>query len=281
MRHSPTILILALILCTLSPRNAQPQSSYEGAMLQPMRLIDMHTAGILSRASFDFESRIYAAGDSSLNGAGFLVGINVGVTNRLTIGLSYGADGFIGRGKVEPYPFPGALIKYRIIEESFALPGFAIGYDHQGFGGLEYPENYEWQKGYIYKSPGFFLAASKNFIFLSKIQFGLHGGINFSLEEIRHVTWPNGYLGADLGINEELALAVEYDLALNQVDPSDTSSYINPLEGLLNAGVRWAFSPSFYIQFDFKDILSNKIYNTTGRVRGWGRELRLVYFSEF
>jgi len=60
----------------------------------------------------------------------------------------------------------------------------------------------------------------------------LHGGIDYSLEEYEKIKWPNGYAGVDMGINEELAIAVEYNLALNQRDPGkDSTKYANPLDG--------------------------------------------------
>ncbi|MBD3320070.1 MAG: hypothetical protein GF350_03150 [Chitinivibrionales bacterium] len=246
-------------------------------LLQPRRLIDSHTAGVLPKAHFDFETRIYSSGDSTIQGAGLYLGISVGITDRLNIGLGYGGDGLVGRGKAKPNPYPGAHIKYRLFEENYLFPALAIGYDHQGYGGIEYEDNY---KGYIYKSQGFFAALSKNYLLFSKIQLGFHGAINYSLEEVSTVKWPNGYIGMDLGVNEELYLAVEYDLALQYKDPG-TDKYYNPLNGYFNVGLRWAFSPSFYLEFDAKDIFQKKVENTSDRKIGWSRELKLVYVTQF
>ncbi|MBD3347549.1 MAG: hypothetical protein GF401_21035 [Chitinivibrionales bacterium] len=252
-----------------------PSSAQE--MLQPRRLIDAHTAGVLPKAYFDFETRIFSSGDSTIHGAGLYVGISVGITDRLNIGLGYGGDGLIGRGKARANPYPGAHIKYRLIEENYVFPALAVGYDHQGYGGIEYDDNYN---GYVYKSQGFFAALSKNYLLFSKVQLGFHGAINYSLEEIPVVKWPNGFIGMDMGINEELYIAVEYDMALHYKDPgSDT--YYHPLKGYFNAGLRWAFSPSFYIEFDAKDIFEHKVNNTTDEKIGWSRELKLVYVTQF
>jgi hypothetical protein len=264
------LLLGALIFCSLT--NAEE-------MIQPRRLIDSHTAGVLPKAGYDFECRIYPNGENGTNGDGLLLGISVGITDRLNIGLSYGGDGLIGRGRYARLnPWPGALIKYRIIDETFFLPAFALGYDHQGFGGIQ-PDHYT---GYVYKSQGLFVALSKNYLFFSTVQLGLHGSVNFSLEDIKNVRWPDGFIGLDLSINEELALAFEYDLAMNSLDPG--GGYFNPLDGYLNAGIRWAFTKSFYLEFDVKDILEKKVItdeNGTLRQLGWSRELKLVYYDNF
>lgn len=255
----------------------EEEEPVEERMIQPRRLIDAHTAGILPRAHFDFETRIYPSGDEDISGCGLLLSITVGITDRLNIGVSYGGDGIVGRGRVRGNPYPGALIKYRIIEESYHIPGIAIGYDHQGYGGIE-PENYT---GYVYKSQGLFLALSKNYLIFRKIQLGIHGAVNFTWEDIRNVKWPNGYVGLDFGLNEELAIALEYDCALNQKDRG-SDHYTNPLKGIFNVGIRWAFVPTFYLEFDAKDIFLQKIadYITDERM-GWSRELKIVYVTSF
>ena len=250
-------------------------------MVQPRRLVDTHTAGVLSKGCYDFECRVYPAGNIEL-GAGLNLGIAVGITNRLMLGLSYGGEGWVGRGKNAEFdPMPGFLVKYRIFEESIAMPGFAIGYDHQGYGGRADTTSFDYN-GYVYKSPGFFIALSKNYLVFSKIQFGIHGAVTYSMEEIESVKWPNVYAGFDLGINDEISLVSEYNLGLHTRDPNPhrRALYARPQEGYLNLGLRWAFSESFYIEFDAKDVLENR-KRLNGSTVGWSRELKLVYYSHF
>ncbi len=257
------------------------QTVFAEGMLQPRRLVDANTAGILPRASFDFDSRIFSSRDPSL-GAGIVMGIAVGVTNRLNIGISYGGEGLVGRGKHTKFnPLPGWLVKYRIFEENYFWPGFALGYDHQGFGGLADTSTFDY-KGYIYKSPGFFLAISKNYLLLQKIQFGLHATVNYSMEEYKVIKWPNVFAGIDIALNEELAVVFEYDFGANIKDirPNRHPVYAQPENGFLNAGIRWAFTPGFFIEFDFKDLLENRKYKN-GSTLGWSRELRFVYYTQF
>jgi hypothetical protein len=282
-----TAAALALVLSAL---NVFAQS--QDIMIQPRRLIDAHTAGILPKGNYDFECRIYPAGEDDVWGCGIQMAIGVGITKRLNIGISYGGDGLVGRGStVRGNPYPGGLIKYRILEENMHFPALALGYEHQGYGGIERTE----YDGYVNKSQGFFLALSKNYLLLKTVQFGVHGAANYSFEQHRQVTWPSGYLGLDIGLNNELALAFEYDLALNARDPADwdtlvevsshdSKMYINPLQGHLNAGLRWAFSPQFYLEFNVKDVLENRVrQNPQGGSKplGWSRELKLVYLNNF
>jgi hypothetical protein len=276
--------VLAGAVCLSGLFLAAPAQEQGSGMLQPRRLIDAHTAGVLPKGYYDFEFRIYPTGDRAMNGAGLLTGIYVGITDRFSFGLSYGGDGLIGRGRqVNPDPFPGGTLKYRIFDENYFLPAVAIGYEHQGYGGIEPNVDFN---GYIYKSQGFFAALSKNYLLFNAVQFGLHGAVDFSLEDIDIIHWPNGYVGMDLGINNELAIAGEYNLALNELDEPDTtcSCYVNPLKGILNLGIRWAFTEQFYIEFDAKDVLERKVVEAsdgTRHILGWSRELKLVYVNHF
>jgi len=250
-------------------------------MIQPRRLVESHTAGVLQRGYFDFGCGIYPAGNSAL-GAGLNFGISVGITNRLMIGLCYGGEGLVGRGKYAKFnPLPGPVIKYRLIEESLALPAFAIGYDHQGFGGIADTANFGYE-GYIFKSPGFFVAISKNFLLFKKVQFGIHGSLNYSIESRNEVRWPNLTTGIDLGINEEFGLVAEYNFGFDTKDPvqGKPTRYALPGQGYLNLGVRWAFTENFYIEFDAKDVLEHR-RRLDGRTVGWGREIKLVYVTHF
>jgi hypothetical protein len=247
-------------------------------MVQPRKLVDAHTAGILEKGQCDLESRIYPAGDTSYS-AGLLIGIDAGITNRLTIGLSYGGEGVVGRGPhARPNPLPGWLVKYRLFEESVLFPGIALGYDHQGHGGIADSSLFSYE-GYIYKSPGFFIAASKNFLFLNAVQFGLHAMGNYSMEDVDNVNWPNLIAGIDIGIHEELAIVAEYDFGFNLTD-GNQKYYAEPSDGYLNAGLRWAFSPEFYIEFDARDLLENR-KDDSGRILGWSREIKLVFIPTF
>ncbi|MBD3316815.1 MAG: hypothetical protein GF344_13595 [Chitinivibrionales bacterium] len=284
MNQSEQLLakIAGLVLLTVGTTVAVTE------MVQPRRLINGHTAGLLPRGHYEFETRVYPSRHDAVDGAGVTFSFGVGITDRLMFGGGYGADGMIGRGTLRGNPWPGLLFKYRIVEEKYHVPGIAIGFDWQGFGGIEGYQNTEAHyRGYVFKSQGAFVALSKNYLLMKSAEFGLHGSVNFSVEDLPRIQWPNGVVGFDFGANEELAVVVEYDLALNQRDPAadgDDTGYTNPLKGFLCAGIRWAFAPAFYIEFNVMDLLENKLRRQnqpSGARVGWSRELKLVYLSNF
>jgi hypothetical protein len=262
---------------------------------QPYRLVNVHTAGVLPRASFDVNFRVYAPPDGY--GSGLLTGVNVGLSERFNIGLAYGGEGILGySSRVRWNELPGVLVKYRLFEEGVATPALAVGFDNQGYGGQAHEFGYGYD-GYIYKSPGFFLALSKNYLMFKTVQIGFHGTGNYSLEEAADVTWPNVACGIDIGINEELVFVAEYDFAFNDITGSgNDKNYGLPHRGFLNIGLRWTFTENFHIEFDMQDILENKTRrvfvnaptpqnpNNRDVVRvpvHWSRELKVAYISRF
>jgi hypothetical protein len=250
-----------------------------------IRLIDAHTAGVIPKGHLDIENRLYEG-----RATGFLVSVAVGITDRISMGLGYGAEGIIGRGwDPQGNPFPGCMVKYRILDENFLLPGFAIGFDYQGYGGItrDGSGNNVWgYTGYIYKSEGLFIAASKSYLIMKTIEFGFHGDVNWSLEEIGRVKWPDAWVGFDLGLSRSFSAVIEYDFGLNTRDPHrGDDAYARPWEGYLNAGVRWNFTQNFAVELDVRDVLENRKYladfsaPNSERILGWSRELKIVYMA--
>ena len=247
--------------------------------LQPRKLVDAHTAGVLPKSHYDLECRFYPAGNPRYE-SGMMMGLNVGVTDRFTVGLSYGGEGIIGRrGNIKGNEQPGVLVKYRLFEERYITPALTLGYDHQGSGGIANRGEFGYN-GYIYKSSGFFTALSKSYIMLNVIQIGLHGTANYSLEGRDKVNWPNIMGGFDITVNDELTFVMEYDCALNDKTGKKNEYYST---GFLNAGLRWAFSHSFQLEFDVKDIFEKKLRGPeNNKVKnGWSRELKVLHYSQF
>lgn len=266
----PTMIRSALLIVCAA------LSAYSSESLQPRKLLDQHSAGVLPRAKFDIETRVYPSGTQT-PGAGLGMTITFGVTDRLNIGVGYGADGLIGRNnQVKPNPWPGALIKYRIFEESFHFPAVVIGVEGQGYGGIA--TDY---LGFNYKSQGAFITLSKNYLLGKSVNFGLHGGPSYSFEDISHVKWPDAWVGADLGLNEELSIIAEYDLGLNQLDLHE-EVYANPFHGFLNLGLRWSVVPELSLEFSARDIMENRRAGAAkDHSLGWGREFKVVYLTGF
>jgi hypothetical protein len=259
---------------------------FAGEAMPPIRLVDAHTAGVIPKGYFAIESRLYDGSVPGQNTTGFLVTISVGVTDRFSLGLGYGAEGIIGRSDHPRFnPFPGCLVKYRLLEENYFLPAVAIGFDYQGFGGIA-DNHYYGYTGYIYKSQGFFAACSKSYLLFKTIAFGFHGDINWSLEEIGKVKWPDAWAGFDLGLSQSFSFVIEYDFGLNTRDPyRGENAYALPQDGYLNAGFRWNLTPNFAVELDARDMLENRRYLTdpddvhSERRLGWSREIKIVYMA--
>jgi len=228
--------------------------------LQPRRLVDCPTAGLLPRASFDFDIRIYPEG-------GVIFGLDIGLMKRFMVGMSFGGENVIGEGEPDWNPRIEFAAKYRLINESWALPAFVIGYDSQGDGA--YDDSLD---RYTYKSKGFYAVMSKGYA-AGEIPFGLHGGVNYSLENDDEDKDISIFFGADLMIGDNLGLVAEYDLGSND---DKAKELFGQGYGYLNVGVQWIFSQRLFLQFNLKNLLLNRKDVST-----WGRGFRIVYFESF
>jgi hypothetical protein len=228
--------------------------------LQPRKLIDCPTAGLLPRGSFDFDIRIYPQG-------GTVFGIDIGLMKRFMVGMSFGGENVIGEGEPDWNPRIEFVAKYRFINESYMFPAFVIGYDSQGDGAYN-----DSLKRYTYKSKGFYAVLSKGYS-LAELPLGMHAGANYSLEnedEDKNVTV---FFGADLLMGDNLGLLAEYDLGTND---DKAKELFGQGYGYLNVGLQWIFSNRLFLQFNLKNLLLNRKDAST-----WGREFKIVYFESF
>ncbi len=236
-------IILATAFMVTIPAFAQAP---EAAQREPLRVIDMPTAGLNHRSEFNTDLRVYPEGGIQLH-------MGIGLFRRTMFGLSYGGTNVVGRGKITGNKQPGVLVKYRIWEETEPLPAFALGYDNQGSG--------RWSDSlsrYEYKAPGLFIAASKNFKFGTDRNFGIHATVNWNSVETNDDRGLTGSLGADISLNEELIALVEYNAALDD-NKKNNGQFVSlgRGKGYLNLGLRWAIN-KIYIQFECKDVLGNR-----------------------
>jgi hypothetical protein len=158
---------LLFIFIPLLPLFSQG-SAGDKAQYQYRFLVDMPTAGILEKGFAGVVSDILPYGV-------LITRLEVGVFDKISFGISYGGSNVIGAGNPDWYPLPGINIRFRIIDESVALPFVTLGFDSQGKGIY-----FEEQNRYAFKSPGFFGAVSKNFAFLGFLS--VHGSANYTLE---------------------------------------------------------------------------------------------------
>ncbi len=228
--------------------------------LQPRKLVDCPTAGLLPRGSFDFDITIYGNG-------GLITTIDVGLMHRFMIGMSFGGENVIGDGEADWNPGIEFLAKYRLINESYVLPAIAIGFDSQGSGAWDDSLN-----RYVYKSKGFYAVTSKSYL-VAEVPVGFHFGANYSLENDDDDKDIPIFFGADMQPTENLGFSAEYDLATND---DEFKERYGQGYGYLNAAFQWIFSDKLQLEFQFKNILLNR-----EDISAWGREFRIIYFEKF
>ena len=227
---------------------------------QPTILIDCPTAGTLKRGNFDAVLQVYPGG-------GLLTSTDIGMSNRLMLGVSYGAEGIVAEDRPTWNPRVEFNIKMSLVDEGLVFPGMALGFVSQGYGGYN-KEN----KRYAFKSKGFYAVASKNYPFYD-LQMGLHGGINYSTEQEDNDANMDFFLGADTRLNKDVGLVLEYDFATN--DNRSVRSFGRG-RGYLNLSLQWMYSESLVMEFLVKNLNNNR----DGVADIW-RGLRFTYVQHF
>ncbi len=253
-------VIVFLVLTAIGISQVQ-----ETAYPPPVNLITVPTAGTLVRGSFVVDMRLQRNGSLT-------TGLAAGLTDRFMFGISYGASQLIGDQKPTPYPRPEANLKYRLIDETTAVPGVAIGLDTQGFGQYHPADSL---KRYDVKAYGLYAAASKNWRFILG-NTGIHGGINYNFTETTDGDRDlNLFVGADMELNPEFSILLEYNAAMNDNNQSLRSLALNK-GGFLNAAVRWTFVQHLHIELEFNNLLFDK-----DKVDYFNRELKITYIEYF
>lgn len=243
------LVILVLFLITVSAQGYE--LLYVG---------DSPTAGILQYGEAQISSKIYHQN-------GILVGGAVGLFSRFMFGISYGGENIVGNDKPDWNDKVEVQAKYRLFDESPSMPAIVLGFDSQGHG--RYNSK---MKRYDIKSKGFYVVASRNYLFMGDL--GLHLGLNYSLETKDDQKSPNLFLALDKSLGDELTLKIDYDAALNDQDPNTeeiTDSVIENLKrrkgnGFLNLSLVHRFSDALSIQLIAYDVLGNNP-QTTGADR--------------
>ncbi len=262
------IYFVLIILMFGVSLNAQEDTTGDepvpGIMKLQKQLVDVPTAGVLGKGQYEVGLRAFANG-------GLLANINVGMTDRFMIGISYGGEKFIGTGEIKFNPLPGVDVRYRIIDENVALPAVAIGFNSQGYGPYIKRLNDSTRVNrYSQKSPGLFAVASKNYAFLGTL--GFHGGLNWSVTEKKDKdNQPNFFAGIDKSINKELSAVCEYSISFN-----DNKKLVGYKRGYLNTGAKLNFNDKVLVEFYIKDLFNNS--KAFGK---YSRELRLSFINSF
>lgn len=268
-------LLICLFMLNVATTMVSAQQDYYDAQtslydVPPRWLIDMPTAGTLPRAYYSIGFRFYPNG-------GTLAHTNIGLSNRLTLGVSFGAEDVLSNREPNWNPRIEFNIKFRVVDEIEAFPAVTFGYCSQGFGAWISDSSLN---RYTFKSRGFYAVVSRSFYFYNWTS-GWHAGVNYSLEnEGDDETDGNIFVGFDATFQYNLAFVAEFDAALDDNKSHLPNGKKNPFSGkgrgYFNTGIKWLVTRNLELEFLLKDILVNRRNADT-----FTRSFRLTYLERF
>jgi hypothetical protein len=199
------------------------------------QLVDVQSAHTLPRAAYSLGMRVVPNG-------GVLLGLRVGITPYLHVGLSYGAENVVGSGDPVWNERVELEVKLRVAEDGQfgPVPTIAVGYDSRGYGRQLADGSYE------KPSQGLYVVASKALPFSEFWQ--AHAGLSrtLELEQAR----PDFFVGMTARLSQEFSAILEYQLTAETKDRDSKAGY-------LNAGLRWLFVGQFEIDLYFRNLTSS------------------------
>jgi hypothetical protein len=223
----------------IDPALAQDERSNGFLDIPSRRIVDVPTAGLVPRGSYDARLGLLPNG-------GVQTWLEIGLANWIEAGASYGGQEIVGDGSPVWNPRIGLSCKVRALEETYTVPAVAVGIDTQGTG--YYDDELD---RYQFKSRGIFAVVSKNYAWLGDL--GIHGGASRSLEDEDDGN-PTFFVGMDKSLGRFVGLLVEYDAALN--DDADDGVYGRGL-GYMNAALRVTLVPQVELRLVARDLLGN------------------------
>jgi len=237
MRINPIyyiILIFALTpLSLISEGSAGEDADYESR-----RIVDMPTAGVIPKGTFEVNAFLMQSG-------GLMTEFAASPFDNFMIGVSFGGSKIIGVSTPTFQDFPGVQVKYRVLDETKTLPAFAVGLNSQGMG--LYNDSLE---RYQTASPGVYLSSSKSFKWPVGLVY-VHAGINYSLEPAPDDRSVNFYFGAEQTVYKRISVSTEFNFNL------EDNSYFLENKGLLNFQVKWAASDNLTVSMILRDAFAN------------------------
>jgi hypothetical protein len=265
------VFLLAFTITVSAQDNASSDEQTDSDLFRtlPPWLVDMPTAGTLGRGQYQIGMRLYPDG-------GALGFTDIGLSNRLQMGISFGGQKIISNQDPSFDPRIEFNIKFRPVDEMEFFPAITVGFCSQGFG--PYDRDI---KRYAFKSRGFYAVASRGFYFFQWTA-GWHGGVNYSLEnDVDKEDDLNVFIGMDATFKHNLALLFEYDFALNDdrgsIPNVGTNYFGGKGRGYLNMSVKWLFADNLQLEALLKDFFTNRREPATT----FTREVRITYTGAF
>lgn len=193
-------------------------------------LIDQPDIEFLNHGDYVFHMRFGPEGE--IIGYG-----HIGLFDRISFGLSYGASNLIGAGNPGFYKVLGFQARLLALEQSLMIPSIICGFDNQGYGEYDTARFDIMSKGlYIqvggsFEYPGLMIGPSigLNYSFEQGGRFDIFGGVKFKI-------------GSTI-------LMLEY--SPNFYDLRDQN------KGYLNTGIRFVFNEQTFFEFALRDLLDN------------------------
>jgi hypothetical protein len=226
---------------------------------EPIYMVNSPTAGLLSHGEYHIQGRLGPA-------SSILLGLRVGVKDRVHLGVSFGMQEVFSYEKIEINDRVGFQFRFRLLGEDDRRPGLALGFNSQGDGA--WSEEY---KRYDRKSKGLYAVVSRNW----KIPVGyvsLHGGVNYSFEDDDDND-PNAFAAVDWEAIAGLEFILDFDGAIN--DNVDDARYGGG--GIyLDGAIRVTYGENLQMMLIFKDLTEN--FTEVQRI---GREFEIAFFEFF
>lgn len=264
------LILLAGFSIVLGPRASAQSGDATNTLydVAPRWLIDMPTAGTLPRGHYQIGTRLYPSGGA----IGFT---DIGLSNRLMIGISYGGQDVVSNKNPNWNPKIEFNLRFRPIDEIDYFPAVTFGFSSQGQGYW----NTEIER-YTFKSRGFYGVVSRSFYFYQWTA-GWHAGVNYSLENtVDDDKALNFFLGFDATFKYNLAFLIEYDAALNDdrstLPDTTATAFAGKGRGYMNMSLKWLFTENLELEALVKDIFVNRRESATIT-----REMRITYIDRF
>lgn len=202
------------------------------ALLINLYLIDQPDLTVANHGVYNVQLRFGPVGEILAQGG-------IGLWNRLSVGVSYGASNLIGAGDPEFYHQPGVQIRVLAIEPDMILPQVILGFDNQGYG------DYSAER-YRIMSKGLYLQAGQLFDYPG-VMFEPTIGINYCFEDDGRMDM---FAGVKFGMGSTYLIA---DYSPNIDDDLDEN------KGYLNLGLRFVFYEELFFEFALRDLLDNSL----------------------